>query len=158
MGWLIPLLVLLPNALLVRFPPKEKPADVSGVRWLPQVLERLGQAGVFVIPCFYGPRLSGAVSLVSLVAMAFALVCYYLGWLRYALRGQRYALLFEPMWDIPLPLAVLPVIYFGAASALVRSWYLALATVVFAIGHLAASEHERRKVATLTSGSESTND
>ena len=149
MGWLIPLLVLLPNALLVCNPPKEKPADVSGVsRWL-QVLERLGQAGVFVIPCFYRPHLGGAVSAVSVVAMALALVCYYLGWLRYALRGQRYALLFEPMWGMPMPLAVMPVIYFGAAAALVRSWYLALATVVFAIGHLAVSEHERRKIASL---------
>lgn len=43
MGWLIPLLVLLPNVLLMRFPPTEKPEGVSGVnRWL-EVLEQLGE-------------------------------------------------------------------------------------------------------------------
>ena len=147
MGWLIPLLVLLPNVLLVRFPPTEKPAEVSGVhRWL-AVLERLGQAGVFVIPCFYRLRIQGAMAAVSLVVMALALVCYYLGWLRYVRRGQRYALLFAPLWGIPLPMAVMPVIYFGAATALVWSWPLAVATLVFATGHLAVSEHERRRIA-----------
>jgi hypothetical protein len=148
MGWMIPLLVLLPNALLVRFPPKERPAEASGVSLGLQVAERLGQAGVFVIPFFYRPHFGGTPSAVSVAVMAIALVGYYLGWLRYALRGQRYALLFAPLWSIPLPLAVLPVVYFGAASALVRSWYLGLATLVFAIGHLAVSEHERRTIAT----------
>jgi hypothetical protein len=145
MGWLIPLLVLLPNALLMRFPPREKPADVSTVSLPPRLLERLGQVGVLVIPCFYRLRFSGAVSVGSLVAMALALVGYYLGWLRYARGGQQYALLFEPMWGIPLPMAVLPVVYFVAASALLRSWYLALATIVFGVGHLVVSENELRK-------------
>ena len=149
MGWLIPLLVLLPNVLLVRFPPADKPQDVSGVnRWL-AVLERLGQAGVFVIPCFYRLRIQGTMAAVSLVVMALALVCYYLGWLRYVQQGQRYALLFAPLWGIPLPMAVMPVIYFGAAATLVWSWPLAVATLVFAIGHFAVSEHELRKITSL---------
>jgi len=149
MGWLIPVLVLLPNVLMVRFPPTEKPADASGVnRWL-EALERLGQAGVFVIPCFYRIRIQDAMAMVSLAAMALALVGYYLGWLRYMQQGQRYALLFAPLWGIPLPMAVMPVIYFGAAAALVHSWPLAAATVVFAIGHLAVSAHERRRMASL---------
>jgi hypothetical protein len=150
MGWLIPLLVLLPNVLMVRFPPTERPEDASGVnRWL-EALERLGQAGVFVIPCFYRVRVQGAMASVSLVVMALALVCYYRGWLRYVQQGRRYALLFAPMWGIPLPMAVMPVIYFGAAAALLRSWSLAAATVVFAIGHLVVSAHEQRRIASLT--------
>jgi hypothetical protein len=148
-GWLIPLLVLLPNVLMVRFPPTERPEDASGVnRWL-EALERLGQAGVFVIPCFFRIRIQDTIAVVSLAAMAMALVGYYLGWLRYMRQGQRYALLFAPLWGIPLPMAVMPVIYFGAAAALVRSWPLAAATVVFAIGHLAVSAHERRRIASL---------
>ena len=147
MGWLIPLLVLLPNVLMVRFPPTERPGDASGVnRWL-QALERLGQAGVFVIPCFYRIRIQDTMAVVSLAALALALVAYYLGWLRYMRQGRRYALLFAPLWGIPLPMAVMPVIYFGAAAVLVRSWPLAAATGVFAIGHLAVSEHERRRIA-----------
>ena len=150
MGWVIPLLVLFPNLLLMRFPPTGKPADASGVnRWL-DLLERIGQAGVFVIPFFYRPRIQGALATISLVAMTLALVCYYLGWLRYMRQGRHYALLFAPLWGIPLPLAVMPVIYFGAAAVLVRSWDLALATLVFAIGHLAVSEHECRRAAILS--------
>lgn len=149
MGWLIPLLVLLPNLLMVRFPPTQRPEDAPGVsRWL-EALERLGQAGAFVIPCFYRIRIQGAVASVALAVMALALSSYYLGWLRYVRQGQRYALLFAPMWGIPLPMAVWPVIYFGAAAVLARSWPLAAATMVFAIGHLAVSAHERRKMASL---------
>lgn len=149
MGWLIPLLVLLPNLLMVRFSPAEKPEGASGVnRWL-EALERLGQAGVFVIPCFYRIRIQDAIASVSLSAMTLALVGYYLGWLRYMQQGRRYALLFAPLWGIPLPMAVMPVIYFGAAAALLRSWPLAAATVVFTIGHLAVSAHERRRIASL---------
>ncbi|MBN2004660.1 MAG: hypothetical protein JXA21_14990 [Anaerolineae bacterium] len=145
MGWLIPLLILLPNVLIVRFPPADKPQDASGVNRLLEVLERLGQVGVFVIPCFYRVRVWGVVAAVSLAVMALALVCYYLGWLRYVRRGRRYALLFAPMWGIPLPMAVMPIIYFGTAAALLRSWPLAAATLALAVGHLAVSEHERRK-------------
>jgi hypothetical protein len=149
-GWLIPLLVLLPNALLVHFPPTEKPEDASVVnRWL-EVLERIGQASVFVIPCFYRIRIQGTTLTVSLVVMALALVCYYRGWLRYVQQGRHYALLFAPMWGgIPLPMAIMPIIYFGAAAALLRSWPLAVATLVFAIGHLTVSEQERRKITSL---------
>jgi hypothetical protein len=149
MGWLIPLLMLLPNALMVRFPPTDRSENASGVnRWL-EALERLGQAGVFVIPCFYRIRIQDAIASVSLVMMALALTGYYICWLRYIQRGRRYALLFAPIWGIPLPMAVMPVIYFGAAAAVIRSWPLAATTLVFAIGHLAASAHERRKIACL---------
>jgi len=149
MGWLIPLLVLLPNVLMVWFPPTKKPEGASDVnQWL-VVLERLGQAGVFVIPCVYRVQIHSAITSVSLVVMALALVCYYRGWLRYVQQGRRYALLFAPMRAIPLPMAVMPVIYFGAAAALLRSWPLAAATVVFAIGHLTVSAHELRRIASL---------
>lgn len=147
MGWLIPLLILLPNALLVRFPPTDRPAAPSAVnRWL-AVLERLGQVGVFVIPCFYPIRIQGAIAAGSLAVMALALGGYYLGWRRYMQQGRCYALLFAPLWGIPLPLAVMPVIYFGAGAALLRSWPLVAATGVFAIGHLAVSAHEQRSIA-----------
>ncbi len=149
MGWLIPLLVLLPNALLVWFPPTDRPEAGSNVnRWL-EALERLGQVGVFVIPCFYRIRIQDTIAALSLAVMALTLGCYYLGWRRYMQQGQCYALLFAPLWGIPLPMAVTPVIYFGAGAALLRSWPLAAATSVFAIGHLAVSEHERRKITSL---------
>lgn len=52
-------------------------------------------------------------------------------------------------YGIPLPMGPMPVIYLGAAAALLRSWPLAAATAVFAIGHLAVSQRDRRKIASL---------
>ena len=148
-GWLIPLSVLLSSVLMVRFPPTERPEDASGVnRWL-EALERIEQAGVFVILCLYRIRVQDAMAVVSLVAMTLALVCSYLGWLRYMQRGQRYALLFAPLWGIPLPMAVMSLIYSGATAALLRSWPLAAAAAVFAIGHLAVRERDRRRTTSL---------
>lgn len=66
-GWLIPLLVLLPKVVMVRFPSTERPEDASGVnRWL-EALERRGQAGVVAIPCCDPIPIQGAVASVSLV-------------------------------------------------------------------------------------------
>jgi hypothetical protein len=46
---------------------------------------------------------------------------------------------------MPLPLAISPIVCFLAASVLFGSWYLALATVIFGIGHLSISFWESRQ-------------
>ena len=53
MGWLIPLCLLLPHALLTRYPPAGTPRPATDMNRLVQVLERLGQVGVFATPRFY---------------------------------------------------------------------------------------------------------
>ena len=106
-------------------------------------MERIGQAGAFVIPCFYPINFGHNTGL--LAAALAALAIYYAGWLRYGFQGREYKLLFSPLLGIPLPMAVCPVFYFAVWSALFSSWPLALATAVLAIGHISVSNRERMK-------------
>ena len=64
---------------------------------------------------------------------------YYAGWLRYLRQGRSFALLFQPLLHIPMPMAVAPIVYFCAASIALHSGWLLLATVLLTIGHLYVS-------------------
>ena len=149
-GGLVSVLVLLPNLLWMLFPPRDQPEDESGpADGLPRVMERLewvGRVAAFVIPFFYRLDAQSARQVAALVVMALALLLYYAGWVRFFTRGRRYALLFEPMLGLPVPMAVSPVVFFLAASVLFGSWYLSLATVILGVGHLWISFQESRRV------------
>jgi hypothetical protein len=107
-----------------------------------EVLEWVGRIAAFVIPFFYRINVQSTRQVVSLVVMALSLLLYYAGWARYFARGRSYALLFEPLLGIPIPLAISPIVYLLAASALLGSWYLAVATVILGVGHLWISYRE----------------
>jgi hypothetical protein len=147
-GGLISILILLPNLLWMVFPPRGKPEDDpdprGGLHKAMEVLEWVGRIAALVIPFFYRIEVQGSWSVVALAVMALALLIYYAGWARYFLRERRYGLLFEPLLGIPIPLAVSPIVYLLAASALLASWYLALATVLLGVGHLSISYWEFR--------------
>lgn len=148
LGGLITLLVLLPNLLILALPPTQVPpqrmketALPRGMAWL----ERIGQAGSFLIPFFYPlPALRGA-SVDALAVMGLALLFYYIGWLRYALKGHRFVLLFAPLFLVPLPMAVSPVVYFCAAAVFLQAWPLGVAAALLAIGHLYVSQGEYQR-------------
>jgi hypothetical protein len=106
-----------------------------------EIIERLGQASAFTIPFFYPIRPFNLAAAV----MAVCLLFYYAGWARYMREGRHIKSFFQPMLGISLPMAVAPVIYFGAAALFLHSWPLAGATVVLAIGHLSVSQAEYRR-------------
>ena len=108
-------------------------------------IERIGQIGTFPHPLLLPiPALRGA-AIDALVVMALALLFYYSGWARYAIKGQRFVLLFAPFLKVPLPLAVSPVVYFAAASVFLRAWPLTIAVIILAAGHLYISQGEYRR-------------
>lgn len=148
-GGLVPVLILLPNLLWMAFPPRGRPGGDLGPpgahHRLMQSLEWVGRIATFVIPFFYRVDVQSTWQVVAVVVMALSLLLYYAGWARYFLRGRRYALLFESFLGVPIPLAISPIVYFLAASVLFASWYLALATVILAIGHLPISFWESRQ-------------
>jgi hypothetical protein len=147
-GGLISILILLPNLLWMVLPPRGKPEDDAvhrnGQHRVMEILEWVGRIAALVIPFFYRIEVQSTRQVVPLVVMALALLLYYTGWTRYFTRGRSYALLFEPLLGIPLPLAVSPIVYLLAASALLASWYLALATLILGLGHLSISYREFR--------------
>ena len=148
LGGLFSLLVLLPNLLVVFFPPLEAPpagGEKSGQERLMGVVERAGQLAAFILPFFYAIEIDEE-AIFSLVIMLLALSFYYAGWARYMLGGRKYSLLFKPMLGFPLPMAVCPVIFFLSASFVLHSVYLGAAALVLAAGHIYVSYLELRKV------------
>jgi hypothetical protein len=137
-GGLVSVLILLPNLLWMVFPPRGQPEDSSGpadgLHRLMEILEWLGRIATLVIPFFYCVEAQSTRQVVALAVMALALLLYYAGWARYFVRDRSYVLLFEPFLEVPLPLAISPIVYFLAASVLFGSCYLALATVSWALG------------------------
>lgn len=145
LGGLITLAILLPNLLMLLLPPREVPPEP--VRKEPRLrameaVERVGQAGAFLIPFFYPLPVLREASVDALVVMGLALGFYYSAWTRYASKGHRFLLLYAPFLGVPLPLAVAPVFYFLAAAVFLGSWPLAVAVVFLAAGHLYVSYHE----------------
>ncbi len=148
LGGLFSILVLLPNLLVLFFPPIEIPAkngDKTPQERLMGIVERAGQAAAFVLPFFYAIEIDEE-ALFSLVIMFLALGFYYAGWARYLLGGRKYGLLFKPMLGFPLPMAVCPVIFFLSAAFVLHSVYLGAAALVLAAGHIYVSYRELRKV------------
>jgi hypothetical protein len=149
-GGLVSVLILLPNLLWMLFPPREKAQGDArtsgGLCMVMEVLEWVGRIVTLLIPFFYGIEVQGTRQVIALVLMSLAVLLYYACWARYFSRGRRYALLFEPLLGIPLPMAISPIVCFFAASVLFGSWYLALATLVLAVGHLWISLEDSREV------------
>jgi len=145
-GLIITLLILWPNLLWLFFPPKDAPgkAQEQADGRFPVILEWIGRLGVFVIPVFYAIEVESTVQVISLGIMAVALLVYYSGWTRYFFRGRLYALLFTPLLGLPISLAISPVLYFAAASFLLASWPLALATALLGATHMPISYRSYR--------------
>jgi hypothetical protein len=148
LGGIITLAILLPNLLMLIMPPDgtpPSPVKKDGTMKIMEGIERIGQAGSFVIPFFYPlPALRDA-SVDALVVMALALVFYYIGWARYALKGHRFVLLYAPLLGVSLPMAISPVLYFAAAAMFLKAWPLAIATALLAVGHLYVSYGEWKR-------------
>jgi len=144
-GWLVTVLLLLPNALFVFFKPVDalpEEADKSKRMQFMENLERVGQAGSFLLLFLYDFQLATTAGKIALACMVVSLSLYYLCWGRYFLKGRRFIWLYMPLWGIALPMAVFPLLFLLAASAALRSIPLAAATAVLAVGHLSVSAHE----------------
>ena len=148
LGGIITLAVLLPNLLMFILPPvgiPPKPEKKDGLMKIMEVIERIGQASSFVIPFFYPLPALREASVDALVVMALALLFYYVCWARYALKGHRFVLLYAPLFGVPLPMAVSPVVYFAAAAIFLRSLPLAIAVGLLTTGHLYMSYSEWKR-------------
>jgi hypothetical protein len=138
-GGLISILALIPNLLFLVFPPRAIPDVLSKPARGLEIIEWIGRIGVFAIPFFCWIEIVGAVEMIAAGIMIGALGLYYAGWLRYLRRGRSFALLFQPMAGIPLPMAMAPIVYFYVASIVLHSWLLFLATMLLTMGHLYVS-------------------
>lgn len=137
-GW-ITFLVLLPNVLAVVLPPRNVPLpkkSPSVLDRIMQIAERVGQVAAFTIPFFYFVHIKNVAKGTSvLVLMAVLLIVYYVCWIRYAVKAE-YRYFFAPFVLVPIPMAVMPVLYFFCAAYVLGAGYMAVATFVLAVGHV----------------------
>lgn len=143
LGGLITLAVLLPNLLALLLPPPGRAPDPASrenrrLRTL-EIFERVGQLGAFVTPFFYRISVTGLPQWLAIGVMAALLAIYYAGWVRYVRKGRGEVLLYSPVLGIPLAMALMPVLYFLAASILIHSLPLAVAAALLGLGHIPVS-------------------
>lgn len=138
-GFIIALLVLLPNLILIVFPPRNPPNPLASTPPFFTILERAGQITCFMLPILFGRRLAEQPIGPATVLMAICLLVYYFCWIRFYSGGREFAVLFAPLMGIPIPMAVFPVIYFMLLGILLQSYLFVLPSFLFAIGHLVNS-------------------
>ncbi|MBI4886266.1 MAG: hypothetical protein HY824_04180 [Acidobacteria bacterium] len=109
------------------------------------MIEQVARLGVFSVPFFYTFAPLHPIEGTALIVLVAALGVYYLCWFRYFARGRGSRLLYQPLWGVPVPMAVSPVIYFAAASVVLHAIWLAAATVLLSLSHIPLSYREARR-------------
>jgi hypothetical protein len=147
---LIPLLIFLPNLVLVFAPPiKESlPEKIVKTRSYitAETFEWISRMGILLIPFFSRIALRGTSEIACFIMMLIPLGFYYLIWIRYVVRGRDYRTIYQNFMGVPLPLAVSPVLYFLLATAVLHSRWLGMATIIFGVTHIYISNIERTRV------------
>ncbi|UQZ33500.1 hypothetical protein C2I18_07975 [Paenibacillus sp. PK3_47] len=138
-GFILPLLVLLPNLFLLFFPPHNIPDNQSPPPIIFTILERTGQVTCFTLPILFGQKISQQPVNILIGLMFICLMIYYLCWIRFFWRGREYAILFQPLGFIPVPMALFPVFYFMLLAVWLNALLFAVPAALFAIGHFAVS-------------------
>lgn len=141
-GAVVSLVVLLPNLLLLAFPPRDA-LTTRDAGLLATILERAGQVGCLALPFLVGAAGSWSWWLVPL---GLAVATYLALWGRY-LADRRTASLYRPLGPLPIPMAVFPVLAFLSAGGWLGSVFVGASALVLAAGHLPNSWAAWRSVA-----------
>ena len=135
-GLVVVVVFLLPSILLAFFPP----VDILSIEdsLLLAIVENVGRIAVIVTLLFSANDFERRANIWLVTAGLFALL-YYVGWVRYFYFGREYQLLYAPMWFVPVPLAVFPVLALAFVAIWSRSLNIGIATLIMAIGHVSQS-------------------
>lgn len=140
-GLAVSVAVLLPNLLLVVFPPRPSLPTLhvpAALRWA----ERAGQALCLTLPALTAP---GAITPGWAAPTGAAVFGYWMLWMRY-LRRRSPASLFGDLRGVPVPMALLPVSAFLSCALLLGNPWIAAAAALLAIGHIPASMLRARSI------------
>lgn len=139
-GLAISIIIFAPNLLAIILPPKDVP-KAKDAHIVFTILERLGQAGCMILPSISQAWFANKPIDIWFILGALCIIAYYGLWIRYAVKGQYFSLLFKPLAFIPIPMAIFPVLAFGFAAIWGQSIWVGIAAAVLAIGHLVNSWH-----------------
>lgn len=141
-GAWVPILLMVPNLAWMLLP-RSTPASARASPRALKVTENAARVAVMVLPFLYSLDFNGRFAVPVTTAMALALVLYYAGWIRYFSAGRLPALLFAPMFGVPLPMAIVPSVFLVLASYLMGSWPMCASALVFGLAHVWSSALSR---------------
>lgn len=138
-GLVVFVLPMLINIAYAVFPPVgETASSKPAARWL-EIVENISRiAYLLALVLLVSEKPLTVRSVWFYMGIAF-LVLYYVVWIRYFVGGRDVALLGRPFLFVPMPLAVLPVLYFLCAAAWMSNLPAAVIMVIFGAAHLAVS-------------------
>ncbi|WP_117169478.1 hypothetical protein [Paraliobacillus sediminis] len=144
-GLLLAVLILVPNLLILIFPPTNK-LSKSDAGFLFTLLERVGQVSCIFILVMSKENYQ-SINIDSLFVLFGLCILFYYGlWIRYVVKGHDFKLLYKPIVLIPIPMAVFPVFAFFFVSLWSQSTYLVLAVILLAVGHFVNSWHTYKQL------------
>lgn len=145
-GLLIAIAILLPNMLMLLLPPRNTPAGLRDFSLPVTILENTARLAVLALLVLSRGSFKAAKADAWLLLTAVCVLAYYALWARYAVQGREFALLFAPLWGIPVPMALFPALAFCFAAAWGRSIPLGVAAIVFSAAHILNSWHTYTQV------------
>jgi len=130
-------LILLPNILSAIFQPVNIPKQSDRPSWWTFVIaaEWIGLLGIFILPLFWEIRFDKS-KIVFLMLVGLLIALYYTGWIRFFMHDRDFRRLFEPLFGIPVPLAISPVLAIAFLGFAQNSWSVVVAAVIMAMGHI----------------------
>lgn len=133
-------LILLPNILSAIFQPVNIPKLSVRPSWWTIVIaaEWIGRLGMLILPLFWEIKFDKNMNIFLLLA-GLMIALYYTGWIRFFLHGREYRLLFEPLFGIPIPLAISPILAIAFIGIVQKSWPVVAAAAIMALGHIPES-------------------
>ncbi|MDC7124205.1 MAG: hypothetical protein PQJ46_01470 [Spirochaetales bacterium] len=139
-GIIIPVLILLPNLLIVIY---KGEIETSGnkAHIILTVLENLSRFGTVILPIFYKINMDGPFYKLLTLAMILLLVLYYIAWIR-LVRFNFEREYFLKRLIIPLPLVFAPTVFLILSSVVLKSIPMLLFSIVFLIFHYLVSRIE----------------
>lgn len=135
-GLIIVVLSLLPSIIMAFLPPTNV-IETKGKIAL-SVFETIGRIAVIAILLFSKKSFDRKTDIWFILMCIFGLL-YYIGWIRYFFFGRTFDLLYKPLWFIPVPLAIFPIMAFAFAAIWGRNIPLGIAVIIMAIGHIPQS-------------------
>ena len=146
-GLIIGFVLMFPSIIfMIKFPPINAPVDLTDAGLIFTILERIGQIGCLTILVISPANFQGLEINVWALLIALCITIYYALWIRYILNRQEHKYLFKPLYFIPVPLAVFPVLAFAFTSIWGNSLWLGIATILLAVGHITNTYHSYKQI------------
>ena len=135
-GLVIFALPMLINIAYVLFPPAGKAEQAAAVTHWIEIVEQISRiAYLFAITLLVSRDKLGFRSGWLYLAAAF-LILYYAVWFRYFMGGREISLLRRSVLSVPMPLAVLPALYFLCAAIWLHNRPAGIIMMIFGAAHL----------------------